>query len=138
MATGNAGDYERAGVVPDTAGAWVSFDGYTLSYLTQFQVEFGQAQELEHYTMTTPVRGSGVNAYPLSTLIVGSVRPGRLSVTGIGNWFSNTDTGRQGILRVGAPGVTAWQARAFLVTSSREAQVNDVYRVTAEFQFMDA
>ena len=127
-----------APLVPATPGTWVSFGGYTLTYLTTFSVQQGQAQEFELVTMSSKVRGAGVYAVPLTTVLIGSVKPGRLKVSGLGNWFSTAATGTQGVLSIGAAGFTTFNVKAFLVTSSREAQTNDVWKVSAEFQFMEA
>ena len=125
--------------IVDTAGTVLTFDGHSLTNLTDLSVKLGDAQEYEVVSLNATVRGTGAWAVPMTRVMVGAAKPGTVSATGLGvdEWFSIGKIGWYGPLVIAHPTLANLSVSAFLKDVERTAKVNDVWQYRVTFQLTE-
>ena len=118
-------------------GVTLQFNGFWLGDLTDLRINFGEAEPFELITLNASLRGTGSATVPLSRFMVGKVRPGTVTATGIGQWYDKGDVGKYGTLYIGCVGIPNKGFNAFLASAELAGKVNDVWRMTATWQLTD-
>lgn len=116
-------------------GSTVTFDGQPLGSLLSIRYRSGTAGKYDITSVDSPLLGDGDNCRILRQSTVTSIDPGSVSVSLLGAPpYSEDDIGKAGSLSISTPGHQL-SGEAFLESYEIDAQVGDLLKGTATFQF---